>query len=163
MVETKIRTRRAGGRPRKFREPSAPVTVTLPDRTLEQLRSIDEDRAKAIVKAVDAVMGTGSGPARAVEVIEMAPGTGVVVIPPTRSLATIPWLNMIEIAPARHLLTIVPGTAIEKVEVGLLDLLEDAKSSAPHEVPTLEALVEKIRGLRRGKKISVAEILFVAV
>src|SRR5690606_34115626 len=40
------------GRPPKFREPSGPVTVTLPNRTLAQLRRIDADRAKAIVKAV---------------------------------------------------------------------------------------------------------------
>lgn len=163
MARTKTKTRHAGGRPPKFREPSAPVTITLPTRTLEQLRSIDEDRGKAIVKAVDSVMGIASEVPPAAQVIEMAPGTALVVVPPSRSLGTIPWLKMIEVAPARYLLAIVPGTSIEKIEVGLLDLIEEAKSSAPHEVPVLETLFEKIRELRRGKRISVAEVLFVAV
>jgi hypothetical protein len=42
-----------GGRPRKFAEPTRPVTVTIPDRTLKQLVHIDKDRAKAIAKAVN--------------------------------------------------------------------------------------------------------------
>jgi hypothetical protein len=70
---------------------------------------------------------------------------------------------MIEVGPARYLLTIVPGTPIEKVEIGLMDLVEDAKRSAPEEVPMLETLKEKIGQLRRGEKISMAEILFVAI
>lgn len=163
MAVTIPKTSRGGGRPRKFLEPSAPVTVTLPARTLEQLRSIDQDRAKAIVKAVDRVTHGGSGAPHEAEVIEMAAGTGLVVVPPNESLAGVPWLKMIEVAPARYLLAVVPGTPIEKIEVGLQDLLDDARSRAPHDVPTLETLVEKIRELRRGKKISVAEILFVAV
>lgn len=163
MTQIRTKTRHPGGRPPKFREPSAPVTITLPNRTIEQLRSIDEDRAKAIVKAVDAVVGTGYDGSLLTEVIEMAPGTALVIVPPSRSLSTIPWLKMIEVAPARYLLAIVPGTPIERVEVGLLDLIEDAKSSAPYEVPILETLFEKIRDLRRGKKLSVAEVLFVAV
>lgn len=151
-----------GGRPTKFKEPSRPVTVTLPERTLDQLGRIDNDRAKAVVKAVDAVVGGGCGAPHA-EVIEMAPGTGVVVIPPNRSLRTIPWLKMIEVAPARYLLTIVSGTPIEKVEIALMDLIENAKHSAPEDVPMLETLREKIGQLRRGEKISMVEILCVAM
>lgn len=155
--------RSPGGRPPKFKEPSGPVTVTLPDRTLAQLRSLDDDRARAIVKAVDAVVGSGADGSPHAEVIEMAPGIGVVVIPPNRSLRTIPWLKLIEVAPARYLLTIVPGTPIEKVEIALLDLIEDARSSAPDEVPMLKTLRGKIGQLRRGEKISMAEILFVVM
>jgi hypothetical protein len=155
--------RTPGGRPPKFKEPSGPVTVTLPKRTLDQLRSIDDDRAIAIVKAVDAAVGSGRGHALQIEVIEVAAGAGVVVIPANRSLHTIPWLKTIEVAPGRYLLTIVSGTSIEKLEIALLDLIENARKLAPDEVPMLDALQEKIRQLRRGEKISKAEILFVAV
>jgi hypothetical protein len=96
-------------------------------------------------------------------VIEVAAGAGVVVIPANRSLHTIPWLKTIEVAPGRYLLTIVSGTSIEKLEIALLDLIENARKLAPDEVPMLDALQEKIRQLRRGEKISKAEILFVAV
>ena len=42
-----------GGRPAKFDEPSRPVTMTLPDRILDRLAEIGDDRAKAVVKAVE--------------------------------------------------------------------------------------------------------------
>lgn len=153
----------AGGRPPKFREPSGPVTVTLPTRTLAKLKRIDDDRAKAIVKAVDTVVGSDTGSLIEAELIEMAPGTALVIVPPNQSLRSIPWLKMIEVAPMRYLLAITPGTPIEKLEISLVDLIEDAKKSAAEDLPLLESLTEKIRRLRRGKNFSVAEILFVAV
>lgn len=151
--------RGAVGRPRKFREPSGPITVTLPERTLDQLRRIDEDRARAIVKAVDALAGQSPEGA----IIEVAPATGVMVVPANRSLRTIPWLKIIEIAPSRFLIAIPPGTPVEKVEVALMDLLEETRLSTPDEVPMLEALRDTIGQLRRGNRISKAEILFIDV
>ncbi|HZD53128.1 MAG TPA: hypothetical protein VE175_08780, partial [Woeseiaceae bacterium] len=97
------------------------------------------------------------------EVVEVAPATGVMLIPANRSLRTVPWLRVIEVAPSRYLIAIEPGTPIEKVEVALMDLLEEARLSAPDEVPMLEALRDKIGHLRRGNRISKAEILFVQV
>lgn len=154
------KSKHPGGRPRKFSEPSQPVTVTLPDRTLNQLRSIDEDRARAIVKTVDRAMG-GSRQSRRVEAVEMAPGMGLLLVPSNRSLRTIPWLRMIEVAPMRHLLAIVPGTPIEKVELALLDLIDNARTSAPDEVELLKMLRETIGDMRRGERISKAEILVI--
>lgn len=153
----------AVGRPPKFKEPSGPITVTLPDRTLAQLRRIDEDRAKAIVKAVDALVGRAAGQPPEGAIVEVAPATGVMVVPANRSLRTIPWLKIIEVAASRYLIAIQPGTPVEKVEVALLDLLEEARLSAPDEVPMLEALRDKIGQARRGNRISKAEILFVEV
>jgi hypothetical protein len=152
-----------GGRPPKFKEPSRPVTITLPNRTLDQLRDIDEDRAKAIVKAVETMAGRQATRLPHAEVVETAPGTGLMVIPPNRSLRTIPWLKLIELAPARYLLTVVPGTSIEKLEIALMDVIQDAEGSAPDEVPMLKMLRDKIGLLRRGERISMAEILFVAM
>jgi hypothetical protein len=151
------------GRPPKFREPSGPITVTLPKRTLAQLRRIDEDRAKAIVKAADALAGNVTGQSPEGQVVEVAPATGVVLIPANRSLRSIPWLKIIEVATSRHLIAVEPGTPIEKVEVALIDLVEEARLSAPDEVPMLEALRDTIGRLRRGNRISKAEILFIDV
>lgn len=155
--------RGAMGRPRKFKEPSGPITVTLPERTLAQLRRIDEDRAKAIVKAVDALARRESGESSEGEIVEVAPATGVMVVPANRSLRTIPWLKVIEVAPSRYLIAIPPGTPIERVEVALMDLLEETRLSTPDEVPMLEALRDKISELRRGNRISKAEILIIDV
>ncbi len=160
---TPAKPRHPGGRPPKFREARRPVTVTLPERTLDQLHSISTDRAKAIVKAVDSLSATAAQTPLRAEVVEMAPGTGVIVVPPNQSLRSIPFLKMIEIAPLRHLLTLDSGTPIEKVEISLIDLLENARHHMPHEVPMLETLREKIGQLRRGDKISTAEIMCVAI
>src|SRR5450759_23990 len=109
----------AGGRPPKFSVPRRPVTVTLPERTLSQLAAIDTDKARAIVKATDAVRGYGDSRFRTVELVEMAPGKSLIVVSPSQALKRIPFLKLIEIAPARHLLTIPSGTAIESLEVAL--------------------------------------------
>lgn len=149
------------GRPPKFNEPSRAVTVTLPLRTLDLLQTIDQDRAKAIVKAAKVAAGTDAQNAAHCEVVEMAPGVGLLVVPPSRTLRSISWLRMIEIAPARYLLTLLPGTSIEKVELSLIDLVETARRIAPQEAPLIEELRQHVRHLRRGEKITKAEILFV--
>jgi hypothetical protein len=153
---------RAGGRPPKFDEPSGPVTVTLPARTLRQLQHLDLDRARAIVKAVNAAVGDDRQAPPRPDIVEMAPGTGLLVLPPMRSLQAIPWLTLIEVTPTRYLITIESGTPIEKVELTLMDLIEQARATAPDEVPLLEMLRERIGELRRGARISTAEVLFVA-
>ena len=146
------------GRPPKFKEPSGPVTVTLPDRTLAQLKRIDEDRAKAIVRAVDSL---GAQEAGGTDVMETGPGTGVLVIPRLFSLRAIPWLEMVEIAPGRYLLAALPGTPVEKIELGILDALEQARHAFPGEVAMLETLRERFTRLRRGDRLARAEILLV--
>lgn len=149
---------RLGGRPPKFNEPSRPVTVTLPDRTLEHLHEIDHDRAKAIVKAVDVLKQEIAAHDR-IETVQMADGAHLLLVPPNRSLKAIPWLRMLEVAPGRNLLLIDQGTPVERFEVALIDLIQDARKTAPEEVPMLEILREKLGSLRRGGRLSKAEVL----
>ena len=47
-----------GGRPPKFDEPSRPITLTLPESTLEGLRQIDADRGQAVVKLTRGALRT---------------------------------------------------------------------------------------------------------
>ena len=42
-------------------------------------------------------------------------------------------------------------------------LIEEARDSAPEDVPMLETLAETLRQLRRSERISVAEVLFVSI
>lgn len=156
------RRKRPGGRPPKFSEPRRPVTVTLPQRTLDLLRGISADRAKAIVKAVDAVMRTTEPKAR-VEVVEMSVGLGLLVMPFHQGLHDIPWLTMIEIAPGRHLLVVEPGTPIERIEVAIGDMLLEAQDTASHETDFLRELADRVGEMRRSAKLSKAEILCVTV
>lgn len=153
---------RKGGRPRKFTEPSRVVTLTLPERTLELLGRVDEDRARAIVHAVD-TMGIAPEPAPEVELINVAPGIALVAVPDNDILACLPGIRTIRVAPNKHLLTIDPGTPVEKVEVALIDKAERGDVSSPRDMRLLESLRREIGKLRRSARLSKAELLFVAV
>jgi hypothetical protein len=126
------------------------------------LRWIDADRAKAIVKAVDGAVSHWQDAKPQVDVLEMAPNTGLVVVPAHPSLNNFGWLKMIQIAPARYLLAIEPGTPIERVEVSLMDLIDEA-GHAPYEVPVLEMLRATLGRLRRDGKVSRAEVLLIDI
>ena len=151
-----------GGRPPKFREPRHPVTMTLPKRILDQLAEIDPDRTRAVVKVTEAVVGTGKGRFKPVELIEMAPGKSLIVIGPCKALRSIPWLRMIEITPARFLLTVSSGTSIEALEVAFRDLTtnpELLKNEREHIV--LHELLDLIGSQRRAQRLSKSEILII--
>ena len=161
MPHKKETGRHAGGRPRKFHESSRPVTLTLPERTLQRLEAMDVDRARAVVKAVD--MATGSGDVRSpiVDVVETEKGVGIIIVGPSRRLRSVPWLRLVEVAPGRSLLSVPTGTAIESLEIAILDLLEDLGPGEEEERVLLSRLREKLRSLRHSQAMSKAEIVFV--
>jgi hypothetical protein len=153
---------KCSGRPPKFREPRRPVTMTLPDRILDQLAEIDKDRACAVVKAVEAVVGTGAERFKPVELVEMAPGKSLIVVGPSKALRQIPWLKLIEIARARYLLTIPSGTPIEALEVALRDLFHNpALRKNERETTVVNELLNLIGQQRRTQRLSKAEVLII--
>ena len=152
---------RGGGRPRKFAEPSTRITITLPKSTLKDLAAIHGDRAQAIVRATRAAMGGVPGRTKPVDVVEMIPGSGLIVVGPCASLARIPWLNMIEIAPARYLLTVPSGTAVEVLEVAIRDAIEQLPASEQREKVMLETRKDLLVGVRRASTVTKAELLIV--
>ena len=151
-----------GGRPPKFYEPRRPVTMTLPERILNQLTEIDPDRALAVVKVTEAVMGSSKGHFKPVELVEMAPGKSLIVVGPSKVLRKIPWLKLIEIARTRYLLTIPSGTSIEALEVALGDLSRNPElRKNEHESTILDELLHLIGHQRRAQRMSKAEILII--
>ena len=151
-----------GGRPPKFQEPRHPVTMTLPERILEQLAEIDPDRTRAVVKVTEAVSGTREGAFKPVELVEMAPDQSLIVIGPNQALKEIPWVKMIEITPARYLLAVPSGTPIEALEVALRDLYNDpAQKNNARECAILLELLNLIGHQRRSRRMSKAEILII--
>jgi hypothetical protein len=153
-------TRNRGGRPPKFDEPRRPVTLTLPERTLHRLTAVDEDLATAIVKLVDSSVSHEEQTAKPVDVVEVAPGAAVILVAPSRCLHRIPWLKLAEVTPGRHLLTIVPGTAIESLEVTMLDILEGLAPDEDYERKILEELRQLIGASRREQTIRRFEMLY---
>jgi len=155
-------SRGRSGRPPKFREPRRPVTVTLPERTLRLLAAVDRDRARAIVRVTDATLPSAdTADSRLVEVVEILPGIGIILVGPSRYLKQIPWLRLVELAPGRLLLSIPSGTPVESLEIAVHDLLEAVPATESRERAILEGLHALIRRLRRGRSLSKAEMLFV--
>lgn len=160
--DASVRTGNAG-RPRKFAEPSRPVTVTLPMRVLKMLDGVSPDRARAITRVTEAALaGSPAGDLMRVEVVEVAPGIGLIIVGRSPRLLQIPWLRLAEIAPGRHLITILPGTSIESLEVAISDILDDAAEVDESESEMLRDLLKWMRTLRRSYKITKAELLFVS-
>ena len=153
--------KRSGGRPRKFAEASKAVTVTLPERILELLGTIHQDRARAITKATEYALNQDTlGPKR-VRLVEIEPGVAVIVVGPSRTLQKIHWLKLVEIAPARYVLAIPSGTPTETLEVAILDLIEELQANEETERDMLEELHRLFNRLRRQKKMTKSEIIFV--
>lgn len=153
--------RRSGGRPRKFSSPSRVITVTLPEYTLSQLNTVDTDRAQAIVKVTDEAMKEAWPGKERVKRISIGPGISMIVVGPNDSLKKISWLRLVEIAPARFLLAIPTGTATEKLEVAISDLMEDVQPGDEAERGLLEELRSLIGHLRKQNKMSKSEIILV--
>ena len=156
--------KKRGGRPPKYLEPCHPVTMTLPERILDQLAEIDPDRSRAVVKVTEAVTGTDKKNLNPVDLVEMAPGECLIVIGPSKSLRQIPWLKMIEITPARYLLTIPSGTPIEVLEVALRDLFHNPElQKNERENTVMRELLNLIGQQRRNLRLSKAEILIIDI
>jgi hypothetical protein len=149
------------GRPPKFREPRRPITVTLPENTLARLAAIDPDRARAIVKATEAATARDAKTHRRVELVEVMPGLGIIVVGPSRYLQKIEWLRLVEVAPMRFLLILPSGTPVDSLEVAIIDLLEDLGPHDEWEKSVLQQLRDLIRDLRLRGKLSRAELLLI--
>lgn len=150
-----------GGRPPKFSEPRRPITVTLPERTLRRLEEVDPDRAHAIVRLADHECRPREISTAEVEVVEIAPGIGIILIGRMRSLDRIGLLRLVEVAPRRFLLTVPSGTAIESLEMGLMDLLESLPASEEAERSALEKLRLILNQQRKRKTVSKREFLLI--
>ena len=149
------------GRPPKFQEPRRPITVTLPESTLAKLAAINPDRAQAIVQATDGAMPSKASAHKQVELVEVVPGLGVIIVGPSRYLQKIKWLRLVQLAPMRYLLVVPSGTAIDSLEVAIIDLLENLAQDDEWEKATLEQLRDMMRSLRLGGKLSKAELMFI--
>jgi hypothetical protein len=157
-----VKTR--GGRPKKFDVSSRVVTITLPERTLKNLESIDRDRARAIVKAVDSTLYQDrESDQPLVDLVEVAPGIAIIIVGPSSSLRSVHWLRMVEITPERFLLVIQQDIRAEELELIILDMLDMLPSDDHYERPLLEQLRKLIRSSRHESRIQQYKILMISV
>jgi hypothetical protein len=158
---TEVVRKAAGGRPPKYAGPSRPVTLTLPESTLEGLAQVHPDRGRAIVKLTEAALRTGTQESAQVEIVQMVDRTGLLVVGPSEALRRIPFLHLVEVAPARHLLAMDPGNDFRSLELALQDVLEDVPVTEERERGLIGQLLDQVRTLRKTARVRMAEILFV--
>lgn len=151
----------AGGRPPKFDEPSRPITITLPDSTLEGLKIINPDRAQAIVNLTNGVLAQKGGTRPPVELVKVADSTGLLIVGPSQALRRIPFLKLVEIATGRYILALTAGSSFNSLEIAIQDQLDELDAGDKWEQKLLSQLLENVKKLRKTDRVSMAEILFV--
>ena len=147
-----------GGRPRKYAEPSQPVTVTLPSSTLRELHRIDPDRGRAIVKLARAA---SSQQPPLVELVEFAEHAGLVVVGPCAALLKVPFVQLVEVAPLRYLLALSSGHDFHQLEIALGDLLEDPGIALGDDRELIAKLLSYFKNFRKTESMSTAQIVLV--
>ena len=163
MKNTK-KTSAKGGRPPKFVGPSTRITLTLPNRTLARLAEIGSDRAKSIVKAVDAVLDADdAGPLPTpVRKLPFGPGESILCLADNSLLRSIPWLSLVEIGPGRHVIALDDEITVEKFEIALGDLLDEPPAGTrEEEIVAVRALLDMVRAPRRRNVLRTKSLLVV--
>ncbi|MEZ0273323.1 MAG: hypothetical protein ACAH88_00345 [Roseimicrobium sp.] len=153
--------RYGGGRPPKFDEPSRPITITLPESTLRGLERIDADRGRAIVRLTQDALREQAPEQPLVEILEMAPNTGLIVVGPSMTLQRIPFLHLVEVSPTRFLIALDAGNDYRALELAVRDILEEVPAAEVRERTLLHELLEMTKKLRQSERVSMAEILLV--
>jgi hypothetical protein len=159
-VDKQKQRKRSGGRPPKFAEPSRPITLTLPERTLDELRQVDADPGRAIVKLAAWALQNNGKHEPLVEIVRSSDEVGIIVIGPCRALAQIPFLHLVEVGPARYLLALDFGHDFKSLEIAVRDIVEDLPLTDTRERHLLRELLERMKHLRKSDAICRAEILF---
>lgn len=159
-MDTQKQRKKSGGRPPKFDEPSRPVTLTLPERTLHELRQVDADPGRAIVKLATWALQNGGKHEPLVEIVKSSDEVGIIVIGPCLALTQIPFLHLVEVGPARYLLALDSGHDFKALEIAIRDIVEDLPPTDTRERHLLGQLLERMKHLRKSDAISRAEILF---
>jgi hypothetical protein len=131
----------------------------LYESVLDFLETVDPDRARAIVKLADAA-DRGLRDRKPVEIVEMAPHRGLIVVGDSVLLRSIEGLRLIEISPVRYLITVKASLSVESLEVQIQDMIEKG-IGGPEESLLLRDLLQQIRHHRRHKAVSKEELLII--
>jgi hypothetical protein len=137
------------GRPRKFAQPSRAVTLTLPERVIETLESIDRDLSRAVVR-VAKPRRDGQSRAPAAELVTFG-RRAVIVVNPTRTLEQRTGVVLIPFPDGRALISFDASMTPARLELMIQDALDE------HDLPEEDGRVfESIRDVLREARRSTA-------
>ena len=137
------------------------ITLTLPEKTVQLLETLDQDLTRAIAKVTDIATQKAYPRGSSFEVVKVAPHNSVLILGSDTLLSRIPWIRLVEIAPGRNLIAIPSGTSLESLEVAILEVIENMASADETEKSLLKEFCKYVGRLRRYNRVSRAEIMIV--
>lgn len=143
------------GRPRKFSRPARTVTLTLPDDVIARLTAVDGDLGRAVVRL--ALSHEPSPAASAVEVASFG-NRGVILVPPARTLAKLPGVELVPIADGRTIIALEEPLTVEQFELRVRDALDDG-SVAGEDRELFASLARVLRDARLAMNVTLRRIV----
>ena len=141
------------GRPRKFRQPSRAVTLTLPEDVIDVLRSIDTDLSRAVASAV---MRLSEAPRLPAEIASYGPDRSVIVVPHSRTLESWTGAELLPLRDGRALLAFGGGLTVPEFELRLSDALADPALD-DEDRTVFDAIARILRVARREERAAVQQ------
>jgi hypothetical protein len=132
------------------------VALTLPEDTIEGLKAVDADLAKAVVALVDRTQGRTTAPIgeweAPVSLAHVNDSRALIVIDST-IFRDIPGCALIPLSDGRAFLALDPGGTLADLELAVADMLEeDAPMTAEREA--LAALRQALREWRHDDSLA---------
>ena len=147
---------RTRGRPPKFGRPARLVALTLPEDTIDALKTVNTDLGRAVVTLVDGAHG-GSTPIvdqdhGPVTLAHVNDTRALIVIDP-KIFREIPGCALIPFSDSRAFLALEPGRTLADLELSVADRV-DEDGLPPSEREALNTLRRSLRDWRRDESLS---------
>ncbi len=139
------------GRPRKFAEPSRPITLTLPEHVIDALEAIDADLSRAVVRLARSKVARRPHPPA--ELIAFG-RRAVIAVNPTKTLEQRTGVVLVPLGDGRALICFDESMTPARLELTIQDALDD------HDLPDEDGRIfEGIRDvLKEARRSSAVEL-----
>ena len=138
------------GRPRKFTEPSRPVTLTLPEHIITALDAIDHDLSRAVVRLTQPQLAEQPHPPA--ELVSFG-SRAVIVVNPTRTLEQRTGVMLVPLSDGRALIAFDDSMTANRLELVIQDVLEE-EDLPPEDARIFEGIRALLRDARRSETVS---------
>lgn len=138
------------GRPRKFAQPSRPVSLTLPEPVIAALTSVDRDLSRAIVRLAQPELAAKPHPPA--ELVSFG-SRAVIVVTPTRTLERRTGVLLVPLSDGRALISFDDTMTANRLELTIQDALEEARLPAD-DAEVFRGIREILRDARRSHGVS---------
>lgn len=144
---------RRRGRPRKFDDPSRPVTLTLPVHAIEALAAMDPDLSRAIMHLLEP--GLGRRPHAPAELTRYG-GRAVIVVNASRALEQRTGIDLVPLPDGRALMSFERSMTPAAIELLIADALDDRQLKGPDRA-VFEAIAGILKTARRSGDVRLSQ------